>query len=258
MSRLHSRIGLPMVLISATAGFGLAQWVNSVSGAWPLRLDPVPAAYADESGEEAIRRHCDSTYVAARVEELLKVLTGFEPEFVEIFFGGDDAPFVWFTLNDLRNDGLPSVDAFTRDEVESYFASRPLDRVDFGLTETKFVHSNTGIAERGNVGFNISFQVHDSGSGERLAYGSGKGEYHCRTSSFMVVSLAIRAGTRAPATGYRPTHLLKRLDGFAFSRDLSDFPPSSTRTENVSAFLRSSFGPHTTLSRRSPMGVLSP
>lgn len=144
---------------------------------------------------------CDPTAIAARLNELLGGFSGSDlnsatlqerQAFVLRFFGAENAPFAWFSLNHRGVPEVQEVAAYSRNDIVTYLASQPFRRIDLRLRR---VGPMRWVPERGNLalgrGTLILFDVHDKETSERLGYGTGKGEYHCNTSSFMVLSLMV-------------------------------------------------------------------
>src|SRR5690606_33566709 len=124
------------------------------------------------------------SFSASRVDRMApSVKKAYNLSFVREFFGPENAPLAWFSLG--GTGGL------SRGEIAESLATRPFRHADFRLVQ---VGPMWWVEERANVALGlIIFDVQHPRSGKRLGYGTGKGEYHCSTGSFEVLSLAIHS-----------------------------------------------------------------
>jgi hypothetical protein len=112
-------------------------------------------------------------------------------DLVRRYFGADEAPFAWLTLNHQGVTGLPEIEARSRRELPSELNRLKLAGLRFELTH---VGPMQWVPERNNLALGlIRFDVREGGTHDRLGYGTGKGEYHCATGSFEMLSLMVHA-----------------------------------------------------------------
>jgi hypothetical protein len=110
---------------------------------------------------------------------------------VQQFFGGDEAPFGWLTLHHRGVTGIPVVEVRSRWQLSSELNKLKMARLDLELTR---IGPMRWVPQRGNLALGlILFDVRERGTHKRLGYGTGKGEYHCATASFEVLSLMVHA-----------------------------------------------------------------
>lgn len=209
-SRALSRVFVPAI-IGFAASVGLVACgdgrVQDQTGRGDAESAVLPYVVVNDNEVTGVPEGCAPTQVARQLHELFRELSMPESglglvsaerpvrgraaltDLVRRFFGGEDTPFAWFSLNDRGMDDIPTIEAHSRSDLVSNLIKQPFRRLDLELTR---VGPMRWVPERGNVALGlILFGAHEKETRERLGYGTGKGEYHCATSSFMVLSLMV-------------------------------------------------------------------
>lgn len=154
---------------------------------------------------------CDRDLVGRRLAELFVAISTGRPGIAEEFLGlGSDAPFQWFSFTDRvpgRIDHFAAVaphvpnrrdDALTREQLDPHLLQRHAAGDRFILLGVDF---NGWVPERGTVSIAPILWEYYRGADSTVYHGAGKAEYHCETSSFIVLAF----GT-APEHQWRPVY----------------------------------------------------
>lgn len=135
---------------------------------------------------------CTMSAVASRIAEFFNAVNAGSPEIAESFFGRrPTAPFQWFSFSDLVSRlGYETLES--PGGLNAHFAKRHASGNRWVLRGVEF---NGWVPEREGVGFLLFFEYYlrNATSGhETRQHAFGKAEFHCPSSTFVVMSLGLQ------------------------------------------------------------------
>ena len=142
---------------------------------------------------EGAPTECAMAAVVKGLSRFFAAVNDGEPHLADGFFSdGTTVPFHWFSFDDFDPENRRSFSTFTPDSVDAYLASRHAAGERWVLRGGKFIGY---MASRATVAFSpvmFDYYVPDSSKGGsmRHGFGIGKGEYHCGSGLFAVMSLS--------------------------------------------------------------------
>ena len=156
----------------------------------PAAASTQTSAYALAGQLDGAPAECSASAVGTRASDLFAALAAGATDIGTRYFGRrPTAPFQWFSFSD-RQTGLAFEAIESPDGLDEHFAKRHAAGNRWGLRGMEF---NGWVAERSSVGFLIFFEYHlpDASEQELRRYAFGKGEFHCPSSTFVVMSLGL-------------------------------------------------------------------
>ena len=164
--------------------------VASASAQVPAAASTQPSGYVLAGQLEGAPAECSASAIGAHASDLFAALAAGATDTGTRFFGRrPTAPFQWFSFSD-RQMGLGFEAVKSPDGLNEHFAKRHAAGNRWVLRGMEF---NGWVPERSGVGFLIFFEYHlPDGTGQELRhFAFGKGEFHCPSSTFVVMSLGL-------------------------------------------------------------------